>query len=87
MIIEVLLTERAEKSYTKLPLHVKKKANRQFKRLIDIPQYPSLRVKKKQGENIFEARVDYHYRFTFIVEEKTLRILSIGPHDEGLGKK
>lgn len=87
MIIEVRLTERAEKSYTKLPLHVKKKAKRQFKRLIDIPKYPSLRVKKKQGENIFEARVDYHYRFTFIVEEKTLWILSIGPHDEGLGKK
>lgn len=87
MIVEVQLTERAEKSYTKLPLHIKKKASRQFENLIGSPHHPSLRVKKKQGENIFEARVDYHYRFTFIVEEKTLWILSIGPHDEGLGKK
>lgn len=87
MIIDVQLTERAEKSYSKLPFHIKKKSKRQFKMLVESPQHPSLRVKKKQGENIFEARIDYHYRFTFIVEEKTLWILSIGPHDEGLGKK
>lgn len=50
-------------------------------------QHPSLHLKKMSGENRYEARIDYHYRFTFIVEEQTIIILSVGPHDEGLGKK
>ncbi|MGI8419723.1 MAG: hypothetical protein ACR2LN_03700 [Candidatus Levyibacteriota bacterium] len=35
----------------------------------------------------FEARIDYHYRFTFSISAEEIIILSIGPHDEGLGKK
>lgn len=38
-------------------------------------------------QNKFEGRVDRKYRFTFQVEGEEIYILTIGPHDEGLGKK
>ena len=40
-----------------------------------------------RGEDKFEARIDYHYRFTYKIESEDIWILSVGPHDEGLGKK
>jgi len=36
---------------------------------------------------VFEARVDLQYRFTFLIENEIILLLTIGPHDEGLGKK
>jgi len=39
------------------------------------------------GSDVFEARIDIHYRFTFQVMEDQIFILTIGPHDKGLGKK
>ena len=39
------------------------------------------------GANIFEARIDIHYRFTFQITGEEIYILTIGPHDLGLGKK
>ena len=39
------------------------------------------------GANIFEARIDIHYRFTFQIAGEEIYILTIGPHDLGLGKK
>lgn len=44
-------------------------------------------MKKMSGKDIFEARIDVHYRFTFSIKEHTIIILSVGMHDEGLGKK
>ena len=87
MITNIEFTEKAGQSYRKLPLHIKKKADRQLTQLIENPKHPSLRVKKKQGESIFEARIDYHFRFTFVIVDTVLWILTVGPHDEGLGKK
>ncbi len=48
---------------------------------------PQLYSKKMAGIPRLEARIDYHYRFTFTIEGNYIWILSIGPHDEGLGKK
>ncbi len=39
------------------------------------------------GEDKFEGRIDRKNRFTFLIEEGDIYILTIGPHDEGLGKK
>ena len=50
-------------------------------------RHPSLRARKKGGENRYEARIDFHYRFTFIITGEDVFILSMGMHDEGLGKK
>jgi len=38
------------------------------------------------GESHFEGRVDKKYRFTFIVDKEDIYILTVGMHDEGLGK-
>lgn len=39
------------------------------------------------GGEIFEARIDIHYRFTFEITQDTITLRTIGPHDIGLGKK
>lgn len=39
------------------------------------------------GLDRYEARIDIHYRFTYSIQEGSALILTIGPHDEGLGKK
>lgn len=80
-------SKKAEKGYKKLSLVIKKKADKQFKFLRTNPHHPSLNVKKMQGEDYFEARIDYHYRFRFFIEKNTIFIITVGPHDEGLGKK
>ena len=85
--ITIKFSNKAEKQFRKLDLKIVDKFHRQVKFLLVDKSHPSLGLKKVKGSDVFEARIDYHNRFTFIVEEKTLWILSIGPHDEGLGKK
>jgi len=80
-------TKKAEKGYIRLPVLVQKKCDKQFLLLLSDYKHPSLRARKMSGTDVFEGRVDYHHRFTFSVEAGDVNILSIGPHDEGLGKK
>ena len=81
------LNKRAQKGYQKLNPTIKNKANKKFLLLdIDI-HHQQLNSKKMKATNRWEARIDYQYRFTFIIEGQTILILSVGPHDEGLGKK
>ena len=85
--MNIKLNKKAEKGYIKLSPEIKNKANKKFLLLdIDI-HHPQLYTKKMGGSDRWEARIDYHYRFTFVVENNTILILSIGPHDEGLGKR
>lgn len=71
--MKIAKTESFENNYTKLPAQ-------------NI-SYPSLRVKKIKGIDRFEARVDRSYRFTFEKTKDILILRTVGPHDEGLGKK
>lgn len=80
-------TKKAQRSYQKLPLSLQKKADKQFAYLISNYRHPSLRARKMGGQGSFEAKIDIHYRFTFQIEEDRIYILTIGPHDKGLGKK
>ena len=77
----------AEKDYRKLSLNIQKKVDKQFELLLTNYRHPSLRSRKMGKRDIFEARIDRHYRFTFQILEEEVYILTIGPHDEGLGKK
>ncbi len=85
--MNIVLTEEADKNYRKLPARLQTKTDKQFLHLLNNRRHPSLRTKKMTGGDCFEGRIDYHYRFTFIISAETIFILSIGPHDEGLGKK
>jgi mRNA-degrading endonuclease RelE of RelBE toxin-antitoxin system len=81
------LTEHAQKLLKKLPENIQKKAEKAFVYLADDPHHPALNTRKMSGVKRFEARVDIHYRFTYLVEGDTIYILSVGQHDRGLGKK
>ncbi|MDO8570217.1 MAG: hypothetical protein Q7R97_01370 [Candidatus Daviesbacteria bacterium] len=85
--MSIKFTKHAEKDYRKLPLPLQKKADKQFVFLIINYRHPSLRTKKMSAESKFEARIDIHYRFTFFIDGEDIYILTIGMHDEGLGKK
>lgn len=81
-------SQKAEKDYKKLPFKLQVKADRRFAYLLTNYRHPSLRTRKMLGtRDIFEGRIDYRYRFTFMVEDQKVLLLSIGPHDTGLGKK
>lgn len=85
MILKI--TKQAEKSYNKLSLIIQKKADKQFEHLLLDYRHPSLRARKMGGGDKFEARIDVHYRFTFTIDGENVFVLTIGMHDEGLGKK
>ena len=50
-------------------------------------RHPSLKTSKMKGKGVFEARIDLHYRFSFLLENEEICILTVGQHDKGLGKK
>lgn len=77
---------KAAKAYQKFPLRLQEKADKQFHYLRSDYRHPSLRSRKMAGEEKYEARIDYHNRFTFLIIDNET-ILSLGPHDTGLGKK
>ena len=76
-----VLTRRFEKSYRKLPQLTQRKFDKQLKLLRADRAHPSLGVRKIQGErNLWEARVDYHYRFVFSQSEDSITLFDIGTH-------
>lgn len=85
MIIQ--FSEKARRQTQKLPDTIRQKFQKQLLLLRLNPRHPSLRARKMQGYNAFEARIDYHYRFAFVTEGDVIHVLAVGPHDTGLGKK
>lgn len=83
----IVFSPEAKEQLSKLPLPLRKKAKKQFGFLIGNYKHPSLRSRKMGAKDIFEGRIDKHYRFTFVVAEDEIYVLTVGPHDEGLGKK
>ena len=81
------LTPKFKKGYDKLPQALKKKTKKAINFLRQDLFYPSLNTKKMGGADLWEARVDKHYRLTFSKTEDTITLLTGGPHDDGLGKK
>jgi mRNA-degrading endonuclease RelE of RelBE toxin-antitoxin system len=85
--MKVFPTEKASKQLRKLPRSLQEKARKAFIQLSRDPHHPSLNSKKMVGTSRFEARIDYHYRFTYEVAGNTIWVRAVGQHDEGLGKK
>lgn len=86
-LLTPVFSSRFKKQYKKLPKTIQFKFTKQLQLLIKDYRYPSLRTRKMAGINQFEARIDLHYRFTFEIKEADIILRTIGPHDEGLGKK
>lgn len=85
--MKLTIAPEAKDQLNNLPIQIQKKANRQFTFLLENYRHPSLRTSKMGGSNMYEARIDIHYRFSFQVEGENIYILIIGPHDVGLGKR
>lgn len=81
-------SENYKRQFEDLPEFIKKKCLKKLMLLKENFFYPSLHTKKKKGEeDRWEARIDYHYRISFRKSGEVLFLQSVGPHDEGLGKK
>ncbi len=86
--MRVKLLPKAEKSYTRLPYNIQKKVQKVILIVSQNQESKSLKIKKlKRFKNRWEARIDYTYRLTYSIIEDTLIIMTMGMHDEGLGKK
>lgn len=72
---------RATKQYKKLPIDLKKKADKQFAYLLKDFRHPSLHAKKYGGtEDVWQARIDKSWRFYFHIIEPHYIIISIINH-------
>lgn len=83
--MEFKTTVRFEKSFKSLPGDIRQKFYKQLSFLLNNFKHPSLHCKKVQGyENVWEARVDYQYRFTFNIHTGFVILRVIGNHDDVL---
>lgn len=70
------------RQYKHLPAHIQKKVDRQLIRIIQDIRHPGARAKKMSGrDDVWEVRVDYHYRLTFQILDDILFLRQVGPHD------
>jgi mRNA-degrading endonuclease RelE of RelBE toxin-antitoxin system len=77
--------ESFRKSFQNLPTSIRKKTEKQIHLLLKDFNHPSLHTKKIKGKSeIWEARVDLHYRMTFEVVEDTIFLRVVGNHDDVL---
>ena len=86
-MLQPVLTKDFKKQYRKLPKSTRQKFQKQLRFLLKDFRHPSLRSRKMEGLERFEARIDRRYRFTYMVVGEEVWLLSIGLHDKGLGKK
>lgn len=65
-----------------LPTAIRKKLDRQLSMLQQNVSHPGLRVRKFNSRpGVWEARIDYCYRITFEWEGNTIRLRTVGKHD------
>ena len=80
------------KRYQKLPQQIQKQSNQKLGFLLSDIKHPSLRIKKVKGlktktnEDIFELSITKNYRLLFLIRDETYILLTIGTHDEILGR-
>ena len=79
---KVVPTNRFKKLYGKLPANIQSKTKRQIALLREGEKnYPSLQAKKMVNQpDIWEARIDYHYRMTFKIEDNRIILRAVGTH-------
>jgi len=85
--VKFYYSEKFKKLFKKLPEAIRNKFAKQIILLEKDIRHPSLHSKKMQGyPDIWEARVDYQYRFTFNWQSDVIVLRVIGKHEEALNK-
>jgi mRNA-degrading endonuclease RelE of RelBE toxin-antitoxin system len=70
------------REYLKLPPEIRKKVDHALVHLAHETNPPGLRTKKMTSQHdIWEARVDIHYRMTFRRERDVIVLRRVGTHD------
>lgn len=85
--MQIAKTESFTKAYAKLPKNIQKQVDKQLTFLSRNLFHPSLKTKRMGGMNFWEARVSKSYRMPFEKAGDIIMLRTVGPHDEGLGKK
>jgi mRNA-degrading endonuclease RelE of RelBE toxin-antitoxin system len=86
-MISYVLSKNAHQQLQKLPRNIQRKFLKQLNFLLQNQKHPSLRSRKMSGSDKYEARIDRKNRLTYLSQKGEILIITIGPHDEGLGKK
>jgi mRNA-degrading endonuclease RelE of RelBE toxin-antitoxin system len=69
-------------AFNQLPQAIQQKVKRQLQRLVDQTDTTSLHLKRMlSNHNVWEGRVDYHYRFTFERDAQSIYLRQVGIHD------
>jgi toxin HigB-1 len=82
--MRIVTAEEFDKRYSKLPVSIQKKAEKQEKIFRSNPFHPSLHTEKLEPKNkeLWSIRVDKSYRIIFrFVDGNTVLFLTVGPHD------
>ncbi len=86
--MEIGKTTKFTKRYKRLSKITQKKVDKQIQFVAKNFYHPSLYTKKLEGyPDWWEFRIDYHYRMVGKKIDNKIILHSVGPHDEGLGKK
>jgi len=77
----ILRSKSFLKHYTRLPETIRKKVDRQILLLCKDIRHPGSCAKKMEGgDDLWEARVDYHFRMTFQLGKETIIFRDVGTH-------
>jgi mRNA-degrading endonuclease RelE of RelBE toxin-antitoxin system len=69
------------KQYFKLSTAIRKKVDRQILHLAQNIRHPALSARKMVGvDEVWEARVDIHYRLTFNIQGDVIVLRHVGTH-------
>ncbi|PIR96428.1 MAG: hypothetical protein COT92_01095 [Candidatus Doudnabacteria bacterium CG10_big_fil_rev_8_21_14_0_10_42_18] len=79
--MEIKLSDKAIKSFKDAPASVRRAFEKQLKFLVSNLLYPSLRAKKyDESQNLWQARVNNHWRFYFTITGNLYLIEDIIKH-------
>jgi len=79
--MKIVFSEPFQKRYKYLSDPLKERFKKQLAFLVKNLRHPSLRAKKYDGgEDIWQARVDWHHRFYFQIRGDTYYILNLRKH-------
>ncbi len=71
-----------DRDYPALPAHIRKKLDRVLVYLTQDIRHPGIKARKMVNHpDIWEARVDEHYRLTFKFDQDILILRRVGTHE------
>jgi mRNA-degrading endonuclease RelE of RelBE toxin-antitoxin system len=74
-------TRRSERDYRAATPAIQKAFDKQVRYLAENLNHPSLHAKKRhEATDLWQARVNRDWRFTFLIQDDTYLILAIVPH-------